>query len=424
MMKRDMLYTFRRTAITVMGLVALFAVFSSCGRVPEGEDWPSYRHDNRRSAVSGETLEAAELSLQWSCTPSSPPNPAWAGPAKWDAYAKVNGMRSMRDYDSVFHVSAAGNAVFFGSSSENTVVCLDARNGRERWVYFTDGPVRITPCYADGRVYAGSDDGYAYCLDAANGKLIWKYKPSPEEALIPYNGAFISPWPVRTGVMVDKGIAYFGAGLLPWKLSYLCAVDAANGAVDSPGCFQKILDTMTLEGAMLASDTRLFLTQGRVPPALFDRRNGTYLGQVSGGGGVFALLTPDSHFIHGPGNKTGWMTESNTESRERIAQYPLGNAMLAAHGRYFILSDTALSAVDPSSHQKVWNTKNDHSFTMILAGKTIYAGGDNSIAAFDSENGSLIREIPIEGRVYGLAAARGRLYASTDLGTIHCFAGK
>ena len=39
----------------------------------------------------------------------------------------------------------------------------------------------------------------------------------------------MSVWPVRTGVVVENGVAYFGAGLFPQEGQYLCAVSAADG---------------------------------------------------------------------------------------------------------------------------------------------------------------------------------------------------
>ena len=62
-----------------------------------------------------------------------PPTPAWYGPAKWDAYAELRDLRSMRDYDNVYHVVAAKGAVYYGSSTEDSVVCLDAATGDRIW---------------------------------------------------------------------------------------------------------------------------------------------------------------------------------------------------------------------------------------------------------------------------------------------------
>ena len=115
----------------------------------------------------------------------------------------------------------------------------------ERWAVTVQGPIRVAPTFADGKLYFGSDDGWAYCLDAKSGKQIWKHHPAPEMSLVLHDGRPISFWPVRTGVVVLEGKAYFGASLFPWKKSYLCAVDAATGKAEGAGCYVKALDNVT-----------------------------------------------------------------------------------------------------------------------------------------------------------------------------------
>jgi len=39
----------------------------------------------------------------------------------------------------------------------------------------------------------------------------------------------LSLWPLRTGVLVDEGVAYFGAGIFPAEGVFLYAVDADEG---------------------------------------------------------------------------------------------------------------------------------------------------------------------------------------------------
>lgn len=58
---------------------------------------------------------------------------------------------------------------------------------------------------------------------------------------------------------------------------------------------------------------------------------------------------------------------------------------------------------------------------MILAGGTLYAGGDGRILAIDASAGNVLWEAPVVGFARGLAVAGGRLFVSTTTGAIHCF---
>ena len=220
------------TVIPVFFLLLLAAA----GSLP-GADWPTYRHDNRRSGATAEKIEAEQLELKWVHRAALAPRPAWAGPAKWDAYAGIRGLRSMRNYDPAFHVIVVDGSVYYGSSADHGVHRLDAKTGQEKWVFFTDGPVRIAPSWHSKKLYFGSDDGYAYCIRERDGAMVWRQRPKTPERLILNNGNFISFWPCRTGVLVDKGVAYFGNSLLPWKDSYISAVSAPTGKRLSKGGF-------------------------------------------------------------------------------------------------------------------------------------------------------------------------------------------
>ena len=58
---------------------------------------------------------------------------------------------------------------------------------------------------------------------------------------------------------------------------------------------------------------------------------------------------------------------------------------------------------------------------LILAGDMLFAGGEGSVTAYQVSDGKECWTANVEGGEFGLAAANGRLYASTDLGVIHCF---
>ncbi|MFL3665908.1 MAG: PQQ-binding-like beta-propeller repeat protein [Verrucomicrobiota bacterium] len=327
----------------------------------------------------------------------------------------------MRNYDPVFHVVTASGKVFFGSTVDDSVRCLDALTGETRWIHHTDGPVRIAPTFHNNRIYFGSDDGVVRCVDADRGELIWSFRPKPLDRLILNNGRLIPFWPIRTGVLVRDGTAYFAASLLPWKESYLCAVDADTGKPTGNTHFIKRIDSVSFEGALLASDDHLVAPQGRVSPLIYRRTSGKLLGGLKGGGGCFVMLTPEAGILHGPGNKTGWITDSKQSDRSTYATYKDGNAMVIDGDTAYMLTDTALSAMSRSTKQAKWAIECEFPHSLAKAGGMLYTGGMDELAAFDSENGKLAWKTPLAGRVHGLAISNGALYASTDQGGIYCF---
>ena len=73
--------------------VLLAAIVTGPG---EAADWPTLRHDQRRSGATPERLEVAALQPAWVHRPVAAPRPAWPGPARWDAYVKRPQIASMR----------------------------------------------------------------------------------------------------------------------------------------------------------------------------------------------------------------------------------------------------------------------------------------------------------------------------------------
>ena len=235
------------------------------------------------------------------------------------------------------------------------------------------------------------------------------------------NGRFVSAWPIRTGVLIEDGRAYFGASLLPWQESYLCAVDAREGTIEGPELYVRRIEEATMEGPMAAFPGRALVSpQGRIPPRLFALRDGRPLGSLKGGGGSFVVLTKDSVF-HGPGNKTGWLTTSSLDSLETLASFKNGNAMVVAGDLSFILTDDTLTASNYVNQEVEWIADCDCPLALILAGDTLFAGGQDQVAAFDARDGRKIGSQTVDGKAYGLVVAQGRLLASTDTGSIHAF---
>jgi len=184
--------------------------------------------------------------------------------------------------DNAYHVTLADGIVYFGSSVDNKVYALSAETGKVSWTFFTEGPVRFAPTIWKGRVYAGSDDGYVYCLKAKDGELIWKYRPGYSDEKVLGNERMISLWPVRTSVLVDDGIVYFGAGVFPYEGIYICALKANDGTViwenNTIGNYAHELnfEGISPHGYLIASEDILYVPSGRALPAAFDRKSGEF----------------------------------------------------------------------------------------------------------------------------------------------------
>jgi len=430
------------------------------------DDWPTYNHDPARSAVSAEELPAS-LAESWVFRSHYPPRPAWDEPATWDGWNKVYRLKNRQTFDKAFHVAVVDDAVYFASSSDDKVYCLDAGDGSLRWQFFTEGPVRLAPTVSEGRVYIGSDDGSVYCLDAKTGALIWKQFLGPRDRRVPGNGRLASLWAVRTGVVLFDGVAYCCGGVFPSERVYVCALDATTGE----NLWKTPLDDYPAQGYLLASSTRLYVTTGRNRPLVFDRLSGKRLFQVAGGvGGTYALLSGDM-FLYGP-SKTGQMSAFKDGGKDNIASFD-GNHMIVTPAMSYLHTDTGLTALDRTRYLQLveqkgtltkqkralakkikkakslaakklsaslrqvnddlkactqemkdcfpWKVACDCPLSLVLAGKTLYAGGAEKVTAYDTASGRAIWSGAISGNAYGLAVADGRLYVSTDLGTIHCF---
>ncbi len=195
---------------------------------PDVVDWPTHLRDNQRTGLSDEEPRLP-LRLRWIHVSRLPPAPAWPEPAKRDFWNRVDVIQPRVVFDRAFPLAAVGDRVFYGSSSEDALVCLAAATGATLWTHRAEGPVRLAPTVADGRVLFGSDDGAAYCVRAEDGGLLWKLRAVTPDRRIPGNERMISAWPVRTGVLVEEGAAYFCAGIFPNEGVFHVSADVATG---------------------------------------------------------------------------------------------------------------------------------------------------------------------------------------------------
>jgi len=309
------------------------------------------------------------------------------------------------------------------------------------------------------------------------------------------HGKMISLWPLRTGVLVDDGIAYFGAGVFPHESIFFCAANARNGDLvwqnDTTGemghsrAFEDF-GGISPQGYLLASEKTIFVPSARSTPAAFDRKDGRFLYQGSAYGhvgGTWALLTGDQIVAGVDNQRRVYDSESRREEDAGFAWFP-GLALVVTEERSYLLTDLDLRAVDRKAYRSakewrgtlvrdieelnkelsdlgrrrrflsgearettekriadltnqvnglraqqkkvedavvVWQRPHLGYCSLILAGDVLYAGGNGKVIAVDTVTGDELWNANVNGRASGLAVANGRLFVSTDTGSIYCF---
>lgn len=146
-------------------------------------DWPTYRHDARRSGRAS-TAVPTEVEQNWR--------------------ADIGGKLSA--------VTVAAGKCFVAAVDDHAVHALDADSGDCVWAFTAGGRVDSPPTIAEGLAVFGCRDGYVYCLRASDGELVWRFRASPADRRIVAYGQLESLWPVRGGVLIDDGEVMFAAG--------------------------------------------------------------------------------------------------------------------------------------------------------------------------------------------------------------------
>ena len=319
-------------------------------------DWPTYLHDNSRSGVTDERLEAPLVPV-WVFEPIVPPDPAWTTPAKEAARVR---------FDDAYHVVVKDGQVYFGSSGDNKVYALEAKTGKIVWEFFTAGPVRLAPTAWKDKLYFGSDDGFVYCLRAATGELVWRARVAYSAERVIGHGRIISLWPVRTGVVVQDGIAYFGAGIFPSESIYVCAADAETGSflwrndVSGERGPEQQYDGISPQGYLLASSDNLFVPSGRSMPAVYDLSTGGFRYYLRPGGkvgGTYAILSGGDLIAGVNAQKTYDQKTGETAKDAGYAWSPAHRLIVSGNVSYS-LGDHHLSALDRGGYKVVLEERN------------------------------------------------------------------
>ncbi len=250
----------------------------------QAADWPMWRCDAARSGASRDGI-ATNLTLLWS-RQLPPVRPAWP----LDPEQRVS-------FDASYEPVVMGQLMFLASPNDGSITAYHTETGNEAWRFYTEGPVRCASACWNGRVYAGSDDGYLYCLAAESGSLLWKFRAAPADRPDRRqigNGHLISFWPVRGGPVVRDGTVCFASGV--WSIFgvFLYGLDAVTGQViwENPrlNCIAKVRidhelfedEGLSPQGYLVAVDDRLLVPSARSLPAGLEFKTGNLIYYVRG----------------------------------------------------------------------------------------------------------------------------------------------
>jgi len=445
-----------------IGIVSCLLLWCS-GNVDAG-DWPQWRYDAGRGAVSPDELPA-ELHLQW--TRQLPePRPAWPASQPW--------LRFDLSYSPV----AAGNRLFVPSMVTDSVTAYDTETGEERWRFYADGPVRFAPIVHAGHVYFGSDDGHLYCVDAAEGRLAWRFRAGPSDRNVLGNQRLISTWPVRGGPVLLDGKVYFTAGIWPFMGIFVHAVDAESGESvwtnsgyaanwtvqphNSPA-----FASLVPRGHLAATEHGLVVPGGRTEPGRFDLATGRFLGFDFGAkraGSYHVTARRDWFFVTGTMRR---IVDGQTLCQTRATVHDENVLYGIDHDEIFAqaldIEEYQTDEIDRKGN-KVQVTKRRLKDLWRLslpeapgplflkAGSRFYAGTEGQVAAIEVDpehnkslsqdhlpsprlrgEGSGVRGLrtgseaeivwrgALEGRPWAMLAADDKLFVVTGEGRVYCF---
>ncbi len=235
-----------------------------------------WRYDVHRSGASPHALPD-DLHLQWSMELP-------AARSAWPNEKRLH-------FDTEYHPVVLNKILYLGSPNDSSLTAYDTETGQELWKHYTNGPVRLAPVVANGKIYLGSDDGHLYCLDASSGELLWKFRAAPAdrpEKLHMGNNRLISYWPVRGGPVLSKDgkTLYLASGVWPSLGIFIHSLNAESGEVNWTNDNSHFLpetridhnyleeSALSPQGHMLIANNFLIIPNGRSMPARIDLKTG------------------------------------------------------------------------------------------------------------------------------------------------------
>ena len=403
--------------------------------IADDTNWPMWRHDVGRSGATSEPLPT-NLQLSWTRR-LPPPQTAWP----------VSQFKLR--FDGGYELVCSDNMLLFGSTLDGSISAVHADSGELQWKFYTDGPVRFAPVIVGQRVYVVSDDGRLYCLDLATGSRHWAVQGGPSRRHIIGNNRLTSMWPARGGVVVHEGVAYFASGLWPSLGVFVRAVDAATGKgiwTNSTTGSQFVthphntdaFGMISPQGHLAISGNHLIVPGGRTLPGVFDLKTGElqqFKFGAKGEGGHHVLAYGDYCLVRG----AVFQLSDGVAVGKVPADVVGAHGIVGRQGANVVVTTSGRVAEKPGTDRRGEKTKtptfkadkvtkhtvDGPSAVFLQTGDLIFTSEKGKIAAYNLTDGAALKSrwtAEVEGDVWSMIAAAGRLYVTTEQGDIFCFA--
>ncbi|QDU06703.1 PQQ-binding-like beta-propeller repeat protein [Gimesia aquarii] len=407
----------------------------------QAEDWPTWRKNAQRTAVTSEQLPDA-LHLQWS-RDLGPLKPAWPEDPRIQ-------------FDAHYEPVIVGQTLFVGSSRNDSVRAFDLSNGKQKWNFYANGPVRFAPIVAGKNVYFAADDGHFYCLNADDGTLRWKFRAAPNNRKALANERLSSVWPIRGGAVLSDGKIYFTCGVWPFEGTFLYTLDAQSGkAIKAPQPEIKTLKDLTPQGYLVKNQDRLLIPCGRSIAACLDLKTDQFISHSYGSRATnYHVSSIGPYIFHGgstfrmDAKKEFSVPARNPVLTEEAVYFGRGGSVVAydlKNLKTVEAKDRRGKVITKKVLVQLWNLplqklheipkeqyaewiKTHPAQLDLKAGNRLYGHQADKVFALDlSEDGkgaTVSWSQTVKGQPATMIAANGKLVVVTQEGGLFCFSDK
>lgn len=421
-------------------------------------DWPSYRHDEYRSA--GTRVEVpSTLKVLW--------NSEVGGPDYTDPVAK-EWLDHQYTPGRVTQPVVAGKYAYVAQPDTHRIQTFDVTSGKAAWSFTANGRIDTPPTIHAGWVLFGCRSGWMYALRASDGQMAWMLRLAPNDRRISVYGQVESPTPVAGSVIVINGMAYASAGLHPQAdggVRVFC-IEPATGAISWQNKYVSLgYEERTYGEKNLADNEDAWRRTGLTEYEAFDlpvrdgdsvavsrwqfdlktgqpslkkmsryyfvkdtgvymrRRSWCFAPRHEGLRTPLAAFLGTSVFCDTFSSPRLFRTDFNKDTKFNPEASPKSNynpdKQMEEQGE-------APSAASTLKQSAIWKIegkdKKNNARAMLVAGSKLFVvNSAGLLEVFSTENGSKLGELKVGPVIWdGLAAAGGKLYVSLADGHLVC----